>query len=80
VGANAVVAPGVTVGRYALVAIGSAVNRDVPDHALVAGNPGRRVGWVCRCGEHLADDLTCSSCQLAYISSAHGLSPGPASG
>lgn len=74
VGANAVVAPGVTVGRYALVAIGSAVNRDVPDHALVAGNPARQVGWVCRCGKHLDDTLSCPTCQLRYITGEHGLS------
>lgn len=79
VGANGVVAPGVTVGRYALVAIGSAVNRDVPDHALVAGNPARQVGWVCRCGKHLDDTLNCPACQLGYLSGAHGLSTASAS-
>lgn len=78
IGANAVVAPGVTVGRYALVAIGSAVNRDVPDHAIVAGNPARRVGWVCCCGKHLDDALTCPTCQVTYITAAHGLSTAPA--
>jgi len=74
VGANAVIAPGVTVGRYALIAIGSAVNRDVPDHALVAGNPARQVGWVCRCGKHLDDTLSCPTCQLRYLTGEHGLS------
>lgn len=72
VGANAVIAPGVTVGRYALVAIGSAVNRDVPDHALVAGNPARQVGWVCRCGKHLDETLTCPTCQISFVTGEHG--------
>jgi UDP-2-acetamido-3-amino-2,3-dideoxy-glucuronate N-acetyltransferase len=75
VGANAVVAPGVTVGCYALVAIGSAVHRDVPDHALVAGNPARQVGWVCRCGTRLDDDLTCPSCAMRFAQLAGGLAP-----
>lgn len=74
VGANAVVAPGVVIGRYALVTIGSAVNRDVADHALVAGNPARQVGWVCRCGRRLNDSFACPSCQVAYARSEHGLS------
>jgi UDP-2-acetamido-3-amino-2,3-dideoxy-glucuronate N-acetyltransferase len=73
VGANAVVAPGVTVGRYALIAIGSAVHRDVLDHALVAGNPARQVGWVCRCGKRLDDELTCPSCALSYTNTECGL-------
>jgi UDP-2-acetamido-3-amino-2,3-dideoxy-glucuronate N-acetyltransferase len=73
VGANAVVAPGVTVGCYALIAIGSAVHRDVPDHALVAGNPARQVGWVCRCGKRLDDDLTCPSCTLRFTQATGGL-------
>jgi UDP-2-acetamido-3-amino-2,3-dideoxy-glucuronate N-acetyltransferase len=73
VGANAVVAPGVTVGYYALIAIGSAVHRDVPDHALVAGNPARQVGWVCRCGKRLDDDLTCPSCALRFTQATGGL-------
>lgn len=50
VGANATVVCGVTVGRYALVAAGAVVTRDVPDHALVAGVPARRVGWVSHAG------------------------------
>ena len=74
IGANAVVAPGVTVGRYALVAIGSAVHRDIPDHALVAGNPARQVGWVCRCGKPLDEELTCPGCHRRHTSTPHGLS------
>jgi acetyltransferase-like isoleucine patch superfamily enzyme len=49
VGAQSVVIAGVTIGRWALVGAGTVVTRDVPDHALVFGNPGRVRGWVCRC-------------------------------
>jgi acetyltransferase-like isoleucine patch superfamily enzyme len=50
IGARAVCVAPVTIGRWALVAAGSVVIRDVPDFALVAGNPARRVGWVGRAG------------------------------
>lgn len=52
-GANCTVVCGNTVGAYAMVAAGSVVTRDVPDHALVLGVPGRIAGWVCACGERL---------------------------
>jgi UDP-2-acetamido-3-amino-2,3-dideoxy-glucuronate N-acetyltransferase len=52
-GAAAVVVPGVTVGRWALVGAGSVVTRDVADYALVVGNPARAIGHACPCGEPL---------------------------
>ena len=55
IGAGAVVVAGNDVGRFATVGAGAVVTRDVPDHALVAGNPARRIGWVCPCGQRLAD-------------------------
>jgi acetyltransferase-like isoleucine patch superfamily enzyme len=55
-GANSTIVCGVTVGRWAMVAAGSVVTRDVPDHALVRGNPARVVGWVCACGQKVALD------------------------
>jgi UDP-2-acetamido-3-amino-2,3-dideoxy-glucuronate N-acetyltransferase len=56
IGAGAVVVAGVKVGRFATVGAGAVVTRDVPDYALVAGNPARRLGWVCACGTRLVDD------------------------
>ncbi len=50
IGAGAVVRCGVTIGRWAMVGAGSVVVRDVPAHALVAGNPARLMGYVCECG------------------------------
>ncbi|MFE1321942.1 acyltransferase [Kitasatospora phosalacinea] len=56
IGGRAVLVAGVTVGRWALVAAGAVVHRDVPDHALVVGVPARRVKWVGRAGEPLVPD------------------------
>lgn len=52
-GANSTILAGITVGRYALVGIGSVVTRDVPDYALVYGNPARQRGWIDEAGEKL---------------------------
>jgi len=53
VGANATVLCGITIGRWAMIGSGSVVTKDVPDHALVVGNPARVVGWVCACGKRV---------------------------
>jgi len=55
IGAGAIVVAGRDVGRFATIGAGAVVTRDVPDHALVVGNPARRIGWVCACGRRLAD-------------------------
>nr|WP_241704808.1 acyltransferase [Leifsonia shinshuensis] len=56
IGAGAVCVAPVSIGRWALVAAGAVVTRDVPDFALVAGNPARRIGWVGRSGARLVSD------------------------
>jgi UDP-2-acetamido-3-amino-2,3-dideoxy-glucuronate N-acetyltransferase len=53
IGANATIVCGNTLGRASMVAAGAVVTRDVPDYALVAGVPARRIGWVCACGRRL---------------------------
>jgi len=76
-GAGAVILPGADVGPAAMVGAGSVVTRPVPAHALVVGNPARRVGWVCVCGGRLGDDLTCPDCGAAYLAAGGGLTPRP---
>jgi len=76
IGANATVVCGVTVGEQAFVGAGAVVTRDVPAHALVVGNPARRIGWACACGETLPAALRCP-CGRSYriVDEATGLAP-----
>jgi len=55
-GANSTIVCGVTVGKWAMVASGAVVTKDVPDHALVMGNPARIYAWVCSCGKKVQMD------------------------
>jgi acetyltransferase-like isoleucine patch superfamily enzyme len=55
IGARSVCVAPVTIGRWALVAAGSTVVKDVPDFALVAGVPARQIGWVGKAGVRLAE-------------------------
>jgi UDP-2-acetamido-3-amino-2,3-dideoxy-glucuronate N-acetyltransferase len=69
IGANATVVCGVTIGQYAFVGAGSVVTHEVPDFALVIGNPARRSGWMCRCGVKLrvdGADIRCATCGTTY--------------
>jgi acetyltransferase-like isoleucine patch superfamily enzyme len=73
IGANATIVCGITIGRGAFVGAGSVVVGDVPDHALVVGNPAQRIGWICACGVRLALDLICAGCGRRYQEHAGGL-------
>jgi acetyltransferase-like isoleucine patch superfamily enzyme len=75
-GANSVVVCGVEIGEYALVAAGAVVTRDVEAYNLVAGNPARRIGYACRCGERLPESLACG-CGSSYSLVGDRLVPGP---
>ena len=66
VGANATILCGHSLGEYALVGAGAVITQDVSPHAVVVGNPGRPVGWACRCGEVLTDSLVCARCGDEY--------------
>jgi acetyltransferase-like isoleucine patch superfamily enzyme len=72
VGANATIVCGHTLGRYAMVAAGAVVTKDVPAHVLVGGVPARKLGFVCACGEVLPASLACA-CGLAYEPDGPGL-------
>ena len=69
IGANATIVCGHRIGKYALIGAGAVVTRDVPDYALVYGNPAKVHGHVCRCGEKLVfngGEATCGACGMRY--------------
>lgn len=69
-GANSTIVCGTTVGRHSFVGAGSVVTKDVPDHALVFGNPAAVRGWICECGTKLefkkTDQVACRHCNSSY--------------
>jgi UDP-2-acetamido-3-amino-2,3-dideoxy-glucuronate N-acetyltransferase len=71
IGANATIVCGHTIGSYAFVGAGSVVTKDVPDFALVVGNPARISGWMCICGEKLrfeeSSNTVCPKCSRYYL-------------
>lgn len=82
-GANCTVVCGHTIGAYAFIGAGAVVTKDIPDYALVVGNPGRVSGWMCQCGVKLASgaappaQATCAVCSTRYQSTADGRSVAP---
>ncbi len=67
IGAAATIGPGIEIGRYAMIGMGSVVTKPVAAHALVHGNPARVHGWVCVCGNPLnigADTAAGSECNV----------------
>lgn len=68
-GANSTIVCGNTIGRYAFIGSGSVVTRDVPDYALMYGNPARQHGWMCACGIKLkfeGESARCEACGSEY--------------
>lgn len=75
IGANATIVCGNTIGKWALIASGAVVTKDVPDYALVVGVPAKQIGWACKCGEPLKAELTCTECNREYVLNEEKLSP-----
>jgi UDP-2-acetamido-3-amino-2,3-dideoxy-glucuronate N-acetyltransferase len=73
IGANATIVCGTSLGQNCFVGAGAVVTHNVPDHALVLGNPAKQIGWVCICGERLSDELKCIKCGNAYKKESEGL-------
>ncbi|MEZ5411897.1 MAG: aminotransferase class I/II-fold pyridoxal phosphate-dependent enzyme [Acidimicrobiales bacterium] len=67
IGANATIVCGVTLGSHCFIAAGATVTRDVPEYALMAGTPARRIGWMSRQGHRLGPDLTCPETGERYV-------------
>lgn len=76
IGANATIVCGVAIGRYAFVGAGAVVTKDVPDYALVLGNPARQKGWMSRHGNILrpgnGNIMTCPESGLRYCQTPGG--------
>jgi UDP-2-acetamido-3-amino-2,3-dideoxy-glucuronate N-acetyltransferase len=75
-GANSTIVCGHTIGAFAFIGAGAVITRDVPDFALMVGNPGRIAGWMCECGVKLASGAappataTCAACGKRYATAA----------
>ncbi len=69
-GANSTIVCGHTIGSYAMIGAGAVVTKDVPDYALMAGVPAKRIGWVCKCGVILrkfnGGNAECPECKAKY--------------
>lgn len=69
IGANATIVCGVTIGAWAFIGAGTVVTKNVPDYALMVGNPARQIGWACECGERLTfsdNRAVCAACGREY--------------
>lgn len=80
IGANATIICGITIGRYAAIAAGAIVTRDVPDYGFLVGSPGKLRGYVCSCNQwgrlsFQGNEATCPSCKRAYVQTPIGVHP-----
>lgn len=81
IGANATLLCGITIGRYAFVGAGAVVLDSVADFALIVGNPGRQIGWMCICANKLpletpappGSACACGHCQRTFVRGPRGL-------
>lgn len=75
IGANATIVCGHSIGAFAFIAAGSVVTKDVPNYALMAGVPARRIGWISERGHRLGADLVCPETGTRYRETKSGLEP-----
>lgn len=69
IGANATILCGITIGSYAFIGAGAVVTKDIPDFALVIGNPAKLVGWMSKMGTRLMfDDNFTAICPISHHS------------
>ena len=76
IGANATIVCGNRIGQYAFIGASSVVTKDVPDYALVYGNPGKVKGWVCQCAVEIAfrsGKAKCQACGKRYRKNRTGV-------
>ncbi len=73
IGANATIVCGNSIGKNAFIGAGAVVITDIQDHALIVGNPGKQIGWICECGQKLTDLLNCTKCKNQYVQYNSGL-------
>ena len=73
IGANATVVCGIILGQYSFIGAGAVLTHDVPDYAVMYGNPARLQGWVCYCGiklefglDNKAETVKCNTCERVY--------------
>ena len=79
-GANCTIVCGIEIGRYAFIAAGAVVPKDVPPYALLVGVPAKRIGWACRCGSTLPGayagrSIACPACGNEYREENESLTP-----
>jgi len=66
IGAGCTIGPGIELGEYCIVGMGSVVTRSILPHQLVYGNPAKPHGYVCICGEPLSPEYCCPKCERQY--------------
>lgn len=66
IGANSTIIGGLTIGKYAMIGAGSVVTHDIPSFTLWHGNPAVFKAHICKCGQKLNSQLTCTQCGLTY--------------
>lgn len=69
IGANATIGPGLVLGSFSMIGMGSVVTKNIPSYALAVGNPAKIIGYVCICGPRLEineNPIFCHQCQRKY--------------